>query len=88
MVVCLERGAHLHMAQLMPLPLTVSCLASVKSRLVYFSGTGLPTQGHEMGVCAFVHASVCVYSIDLHSTGVCLCCRWLLHGCEDRASHR
>jgi len=30
-VFCLERGAHLHMAQLMPLPLTVS---SVKSRLV------------------------------------------------------
>jgi len=25
MVICLERGADLHMAQLMPLPLTVSC---------------------------------------------------------------
>jgi len=24
-VICLERGADLHMAQLMPLPLTVSC---------------------------------------------------------------
>ena len=33
-VICLEQGAGLHMAQLMPLPLTVSCLASVKSRLV------------------------------------------------------
>ena len=32
MVICLERGADLHMAQLMPLPLAVSC--SVKSRLV------------------------------------------------------
>ena len=32
-VVCLEQGADLHMAQLMPLPLTVS-LASIKSRLV------------------------------------------------------
>ena len=32
-VICLERGADLHMAQLMPLPLTLS-LASVKSRLV------------------------------------------------------
>jgi len=29
---CLERGAYLHMAQLLPLPLTVSC--SRKSRLV------------------------------------------------------
>jgi len=25
MVICLERGADLHMVQLMPLPLTVSC---------------------------------------------------------------
>jgi len=33
MVICLERGADLHMAQLTPLPLTVS-YASVKSRLV------------------------------------------------------
>ena len=32
MVICLERGADLHMAQLMLLPLTVSVL--VKSRLV------------------------------------------------------
>ena len=32
MVICLGRGADLHMAQLMPLPLTNSC--SSKSRLV------------------------------------------------------
>ena len=32
MVICLGRGADLHMAQLMPLPLTISC--SSKSRLV------------------------------------------------------
>ena len=32
MVACLGQGADLHMAQLMPLPLTVSC--SGKSRLV------------------------------------------------------
>ena len=29
MVMCLERGADLHMAQLMPLPLTVSCFSKV-----------------------------------------------------------
>jgi len=27
MVICLDRGADLHMAQLMPLPLTVSCFS-------------------------------------------------------------
>ena len=30
MVVCLERGAGLHMAQLMPLPLTVSCSSKIQ----------------------------------------------------------
>ena len=30
MVICLERGADLHMAQLMPLPLTVSCSSKVQ----------------------------------------------------------
>jgi len=33
MVICLERGADLHMAQLMPLPLAVCCFRK-KSRLV------------------------------------------------------
>jgi len=45
MVICLERGADLHLTQLMPLPLTISC--SSKSRLVlpswfYLSGTAHP----------------------------------------------
>jgi len=30
MVICLERGADLHMAQLMPLPLTVSCYSKIQ----------------------------------------------------------
>ena len=29
-VVCLERGADLHTAQLMPLPLTVSCFSKIR----------------------------------------------------------
>jgi len=41
MVVCLERGADLHMAQLMPLPLTVSCFSKIQTGF-YLSGTGLP----------------------------------------------
>jgi len=28
-VICLERGADLHMAQLMPLPLTVTCFGKI-----------------------------------------------------------
>ena len=30
MVICLEQGADLHMAQLMPLPLTVSCFTKIQ----------------------------------------------------------
>jgi len=30
MVICLERGADLHIAQLMPLPLTISCFSKIQ----------------------------------------------------------
>jgi len=30
MVICLERGADLHTAQLMPLPVTVSCFSKIQ----------------------------------------------------------
>ena len=30
MVICLERGADLHMAQLLPLPLTISCFSEIQ----------------------------------------------------------
>ena len=30
MVICLERGVDLHMAQLMPLPLTISCFSKIQ----------------------------------------------------------
>jgi len=30
MVICLGRGADLHVAQLMPLPLTVSCFSNIQ----------------------------------------------------------
>jgi len=34
-VVCLERGADLHTAQLMPLPLTVSCFSKIQIGLTF-----------------------------------------------------
>jgi len=34
-VICLERGADLHMAQLMPLPLTVSCSSKIQIGFTY-----------------------------------------------------
>jgi len=34
-VICLERGADLHMAQLMPLPLTVSCFSKIQVGFIF-----------------------------------------------------
>ena len=39
--ICLERGAGLHMAQLMPLPLTISCSSKILIGF-YLSCTGSP----------------------------------------------
>jgi len=35
MVICLERGADLHMAQLMPLSLTVSCFSKIQINFTF-----------------------------------------------------
>ena len=35
MVICLEQGANLHIAQLMPLPLTVSCFSKIHIGLTF-----------------------------------------------------
>ena len=34
-VICLGRGADLHMAQLMPLPLTVSCFSKIQINFTF-----------------------------------------------------
>jgi len=36
MVICLERGADLHMAQRMPLPLAVSCYSKIQIGLPFW----------------------------------------------------
>jgi len=40
-VICLERCADLHMAQLMPLPLTVSCFSKIQIGFCLY-GSGSP----------------------------------------------
>ena len=47
MVICLERGADLHMAQLMPLPLTVSCFSKIQIGFTFLvpAHPGGPGQG-------------------------------------------
>jgi len=63
-VICLERGADLHMAQLMPLPLTVSCFRKIQFGFTFL----LPAHPGSPGQRAVKHARacvrVCVYAVD------------------------
>ena len=44
MVICLERGADLHTAQLMPLPLAVSCFSEIQIDFTFLVFRGILTQ--------------------------------------------
>jgi len=44
-VICLQRGADLHMAQLMPLSLTVSCFSKVQIGFTFLLLTHLGSPG-------------------------------------------
>jgi len=56
MVICLQRGADLHMAQLMPLPLTVSCFSKIQIGFTFL----LPAHPGSPGKRAIKRVCVCV----------------------------
>jgi len=45
--ICLEQGADLHMAQLMPLPLTVSCFSKIPIGFTFLVPADLGSPGIE-----------------------------------------
>ena len=45
MVICLERGADLHMAQLMSLPLTVPCFSNIQIGFTFMVPAHLGSPG-------------------------------------------
>jgi len=53
MVICLERDADLHMAQLMSLPLTVSCFSKIQIGFTFLVPVhpGSPGKGAVKRVC-------------------------------------
>ena len=59
-VICLEQGADLHMAQLMPLPLTVSCLSKIQIGFTFLvpAHLGSPGQRAVKRVCVCVCVGV------------------------------
>ena len=58
MVICLERGADLHMAQLMPLPLAVSCFSEIQTGFTF----QVPAHPGSPGKMAVKRVCVCVRS--------------------------
>ena len=71
-VICLERGADLHIAQLMPLPLTVSCFSKIPIGLTFLvpAHPGSPRQRAVKRVCVCVCVRACVRAC------VCVCAGW------------
>jgi len=60
MVICLERVADLHMAQLMPLPLTVSCFSKIQIGFIFLVPAHLGSPGQR----AIKRVCVCVYLMN------------------------
>jgi len=62
-VVCVEQGADLHMAQLMPLPLTVFCFSKIQIGFTFLvpAYLGSPRQRAVKRVCVCV--CVCVLAM-------------------------
>jgi len=71
MVICLERGADLYTAQLMPLPLTVSCFSEIQTGFAFLvpahSGSPGKRAVKRVCVCARARAHACVRAC------VCVC---------------
>jgi len=63
MVICLQRGADLHMAQLMPLPLIVSCFSKIQICFTFLvpAHPGSPGQRAVKRLCV----CVCVSALTL-----------------------
>ena len=58
MVICLEQGADLHMSQLMPLPLTVSCSSKIQIGFTFLvpADPGSPGKRAVRRVCVYIGA--------------------------------
>ena len=54
MVICLERGADLHMAQLVPLPLTVSCSTKIQIGFAFLVPAYLGNPGKKAAKWVYV----------------------------------
>jgi len=64
-VICVERGADLHTAQLMPLPLSVSCFSKIQIGFTFLvpAHPGSPDKG-PLNMCVFIIV-ICIIFLSL-----------------------
>jgi len=69
--ICLEQGADLHMAQLMPLPLTVSCFSKIEIGFTFLvpAHLGSPGKRTVKRLCVCVLYCSLTLNCDLWITG-------------------
>ena len=68
MVICLERGADLHTAQMMPLPLTVSCFSKIQIGFTFL----VPAHVGSLGKSAVKRVCVCLCYLALPLCIICI----------------
>ena len=85
MVISLEQGADLHMAQLMPLPLTVSCFSKIQIGFTFLvpAHPGSPGQMAVKRVCVLLTVAIISYSVQLLAVSA-----WHTGGRVARRGHR
>ena len=87
MVISLERGADLHMAQLMPLPITVSYFSKIQIGFTFLvpAHPGSPRQRAVKGTYVRARACVCVKQTECivftNIVTVRQCCNRLADAC-------
>ena len=76
MVICLDQVADLHMAQLMPVPLTVSCFSKIQIGFTFLlpAYPGSPGQRAVKRVCVCVCVKVMLMP-----------CNWMLNVCNSES---
>ena len=68
-VICLERGADLHMAQLMPLPLTVSCFSKIQIGFTFLVSAHLGSPGKRAVKRVYVcYLALPLCTVSMHLT--------------------
>ena len=72
MIICLEQDADLHMAQLMPLPLTVSCFSKIQIGFTFLVPADMGSPGKRAVKCVCVCVCACVRACVRARVRACL----------------